>query len=97
MKQEEWINKITDSLQNKAEAEPPASLRQRVAQKIAARQKAPAKVIAMKWVAATAVAACMLLVFNWWAISAWQKHTTERTATVSDSQSLTPNFSIDNN
>lgn len=99
MEKEKWIHDIMQSMKSAEHIDVPASLQQRVQNKIAAQNNAGAKVIAMRRVVVAAAAACILLLLNVWIISKWHEQHQQGAASsaVVYNESLTPDFSIDNN
>ena len=99
MEKEKWISDVMQSMKGAQHIDAPAGLQQRVQNKIALLNSAGTKVITMKRVAVAVAAACVLLLLNLWTISKWheQQQTDAASSAVVYNESLTPDFSIDNN
>lgn len=99
MEKEKWIRDVMQSMKGAEHIDAPAGLQQRVQNKIAALNSAGIKVIPMQRVAVAVAAACVLLLLNLWSISKWRERHQQSTASsvIVYNESLTPDFSIDNN
>lgn len=97
MEKEKWISQIMESTNGKADAAPPAGFEQKLFADIN-KPQAGAKVISIKWVAAAACAACLLLIANISVLSSWGSYTKEEsintaTTTASINSSITDELS----